>query len=150
MLEDVTAEEIWICVTGSKRLSRTIKRALCCLVQSQTFLRNCCCLNKRENLNSFPNPCWLDKDATLARLASLLFRSRDSRHLSKRNTCRFLERMNLTRRQKSLLPANANIKRLRNAMLTSRLIIASSLSANSNGCFHRLNNLTIHHKISNT
>lgn len=98
MLEDVTAEEIWICVTGSKRLNGTMERAFSRLVRSQEFLRNCCCSNKRENLNSLPNPCWLDKDATLARRASLLFRARDSRHLSKRNTCRFLKRMSLKRR----------------------------------------------------
>jgi hypothetical protein len=112
---------------------------------------NCRCSNTRENRNSFFCAPRLDHEPTLARPASLLFRSRAFRQFSYGEHCLGLKSTTVRHLQKSLLPARANIKRLRNTLCTSRLTITSSLAANHiNRCFHWLNDLIIHYKISNS
>ncbi len=112
--------------------------------QAARSLQTCCGSNKRGNLNCFSSTPRLDDDATLARRANLFFRSRASRQFSYGRKRLRLKSSSFKRWQKSLLPALANIIRLRNNVRNSRLTITSSLVANN-----WLNDLTIHYKISN-
>src|SRR5215211_3892713 len=95
--------------------SKTITRSVWTwtIRQYRSSQPNCRCSNTRENRNSCFCAPRLDHEPTLARPASLLFRSRAFRQFSYGEHCLGLKSTSFRHWQKSLLPTRANIKRLR-------------------------------------